>query len=214
SYSSQGSYGSHGSYSSSSVVTHVYASNAIPTSTVVAESTTGSGALHVAVPDGAVVWVNDSKTKSSGADRQYVSHGLKSGQSYTYRVKVQYERDGKTVTENKVATLTAGGEATLDFGAESAPAIAEDSDTSTKLTLLVPADAKVTLAGAETRQSGAEREFVTTRLAEGKVWEDYTVRVEVAVNGKTEVQERSINLRGGESQRLAFDFGGSKLAAN
>ena len=47
------------------------------------------------------------------------------------------------------------------------------------LTLHVPADAKVTLAGVETKQSGETRQFATTRLASGQNWDGYKVVVEM-----------------------------------
>jgi len=83
----------------------------------------------------------------------------------------------------------------------------------TTLTVHVPADAKITLAGVPTKQSGETREFATTKLAPGQTWNNYTVRVEVTRNGKTLAQDRTIMLTGGESQELSFDVGGMQLAA-
>lgn len=230
---SSGSTGSYGGYSSVTTHSHVIASTPTVTRVVaakpVAPAVTGSGTLRVSVPADATVYVNDRKTTSTGSQRQYVSNGLKQGQSYTYRVRVEYERNGKTVTESKVASLTLGSDETLAFDASSpAPAAvladeddAEEADEAevaskqaiTKLALRVPADAKVTLAGAATKQTGAEREFITTRLEAGATWEDYTVRVEAKVDGEPVVQQRRITLRGGESQAMVFNFESAKLAS-
>jgi len=174
--------------------------------------------LRVNVPTDAVVYVNDSKTTSTGSQRQYVSHGLKEGQSYTYNVRVEFEREGQLVSESKSVSLSAGGDESLAFeAAPAAPIVAEepadDDETVTKLTVKVPADAKVTLAGAATKQVGAEREFLTTRLAAGATWEDYTILVEAEVNGEIVTQKRTITLRGGESQALVFDFEPATLAS-
>ena len=49
----------------------------------------------------------------------------------------------------------------------------------------MPADAKVFLAGNESKSTGANREFVTTKLAAGQSWDNYTVRVELMRNGQT-----------------------------
>ncbi len=196
SYSSHGSAGgvistaSHGGY---------YSQAAAGSSTVIASVEKASGSLAVHVPAGAIVYVNDHKTTSTGTMRAYVSHSLNAGQTYNYNVRVEYKQDGKTVVETKVATLTGGGEASLSFG-QPTPMVAEA--TKTKLTLSVPAAAKVTLAGATTRQAGNERQYITTSLPEGETWDSYTVRVEVA--GST--QEKTITLRGGEAQHLVFSF--------
>ncbi|MFO0790509.1 MAG: TIGR03000 domain-containing protein [Pirellulales bacterium] len=82
----------------------------------------------------------------------------------------------------------------------SAPAV------KTRLTLHVPADAKVTLAGIETKQTGEVREFATSKLASGQNWNDYKVVIEVTRDGKNLREERTINLVGGQSQDLAVNF--------
>jgi uncharacterized protein (TIGR03000 family) len=76
----------------------------------------------------------------------------------------------------------------------------------TKLTLRVPAEAKVTLAGVETKQAGEVREFATSRLTSGEVWKDYKIVVEMNRDGETVREERTIKLTGGQDQELAVDF--------
>ena len=204
---SHGSTGSHGSYGGGSVI-YSHASKTAVAKPVVVASNDASGSLQVSVPADAVVYVNDHKTTSTGVVRNYVSNGLKQGAAYKYRVRVEYDVNGKTVTETKVATVIGGGSADLEFGDQ--PSLATSPAPETKLTLSVPADASVTLAGAATGQGGAEREYTTTKLPAGASWDNYVV--EVTVGGQT--QERTINLVGGESQHLVFDFAdAAKLAA-
>lgn len=205
SYGSAGSHGSTGSYGStggySSVGSHGgYSSITAATPTLVAKTETGSGQLIVSVPAAAKVFVNDRATTSTGSSRNYVSNGLAVGKTYKYRVRVEYELDGEPVVETKVATLTGGGQASLEFG-QAVEAVAKKA-VETKLTLSVPADAKVTLSGAATQQTGQEREYTTTQLADGSSWDNYVVSVTVG----EETQDRVITLRGGESQHLVFDF--------
>ena len=82
----------------------------------------------------------------------------------------------------------------------------------TKLTIRVPAEAKVTLAGIATKQAGEVREFSTDKLASGQAWQNYTIHVEVTRDGKTVAQDRQITLTGGAQQELSFDFGGEQVA--
>jgi uncharacterized protein (TIGR03000 family) len=82
----------------------------------------------------------------------------------------------------------------------------------TKLTLHVPAEAKVTLAGIATKQAGDVREFSTDKLASGQAWQNYMIHVEVVRDGKTVAQDRQITLTGGAQQELSFDFGGEQVA--
>src|SRR5690606_12159789 len=95
----------------------------------------------------------------------------------------------------------------LSFGAGEDQQVANAAEaTKTQLTLTVPENAKVFLAGSSTDQTGTVRTFATHRLDAGQTWEGYTVHVELERNGKTEVREETLNITGGESYELAFDF--------
>ncbi len=76
----------------------------------------------------------------------------------------------------------------------------------TRLTLHVPADATVTLAGVETKQTGEVRQFATSKLASGQTWSDYKVVIETTRDGKVQREERSLMLTGGQDQDLAINF--------
>ena len=84
--------------------------------------------------------------------------------------------------------------------------------TTTKLVLNVPAEAKVTLAGVDTRSSGATREFVTSLLT-GSSWTDYSVRVELQRDGETLVDERTVTLYPGDHQVMTIDFAAPQVAS-
>ena len=159
----------------------------------------GDATLTVNVPSDARVFVNGVKTTSVGSERSYISRGLQSGYDYTYEVRAEIERDGKIVEETKKVSLMAGRTARVAFelaAAEVAP--------STTLTLNVPADAKVFLAGSETTSKGEVREFTTTKLAAGQSWDDYTIRVTFTQDGQTISREKTIKLSAGDSQVLEF----------
>jgi len=85
------------------------------------------------------------------------------------------------------------------------------NETVTSLKVHVPMDASVYLEEQDTVSVGKLREFNTTDLTPGQVWENYNVRVVVERDGKTFTKVRKINLRGGEPRELYFDFG-DKLA--
>ena len=172
------------------------------------------GSLRVTVPSDAKVYVNDKPTKSTGVERHYVSHGLRGGQTYSYTVRAEFNRDGKPVVETKVVKLVAGREAKLAFSApEKEPVAATDANSETKLTLTVPAEAKVTLAGTVTKQTGKVRHFASRHLADGQTWDDYTILVEVERDGKKLSDERTIKLVGGQSRELVFNLDGMVLAS-
>jgi uncharacterized protein (TIGR03000 family) len=84
----------------------------------------------------------------------------------------------------------------------------------TSLTIHVPADAKISLAGVDTKQSGDIRQFATTRLAAGQTWDGYKVVAEMNKNGQTLHEERTIKLIGGEAQELSINFDSTNVATN
>lgn len=105
------------------------------------------------------------------------------------------------------------GYASTVIVSESAPVVAESQPAvKTRLTLNVPAEAKVTLAGVETKQTGETRQFATTRLAEGQVWSDYQVVIEMEQDGQTLREERTLTLTGGEPQELTVNFDSNQVA--
>jgi uncharacterized protein (TIGR03000 family) len=82
----------------------------------------------------------------------------------------------------------------------------------TRLTLRVPAEATVTLAGVNTKQTGEVRQFTTTRLTNGQVWDDYKIVVAMERDGQTLREERTIKLTGGVAQELSINFDSQQLA--
>ncbi len=162
--------------------------------------------LTVNVPQDARVLVNGVATRSTGSLRRYVSRNLTPGFDYTYEVKAEVTVNGKPVVQTKTVQLRAGQQTELAFDMNS------PTPMETSLTLHVPADAKVYLAGNQTRGSGAVRTFRTTKLADGQTWSDYVVRVVVDENGASRTKEESITLRAGEEREMTFNFNIDKVA--
>jgi uncharacterized protein (TIGR03000 family) len=109
---------------------------------------------------------------------------------------------------------SSGGYARNVIVRESAPVVVKSAPAvKTRLTLNVPAEAKVTLAGVETKQIGETRKFATTRLAAGQVWDGYTVVVEMERDGQMVREERTLKLTGGQPQELTVNFDSNQIAA-
>ncbi len=173
-----------------------------------------NGSLVVNVPADAKVFVNGLPTTSTGSQRTYVSKGLVPGQTYTYEVRAEVVRNGKTVSDTKSVKLTAGQEYAVAFSLDSTNEKVATEPQKTKLTLHVPVTAKVTLAGRETNTPGEVREFTTSKLAPGSTWDDYTVVVTLERNGQMLTKEQTISLQAGENREMSFDFDSAQVAAN
>jgi uncharacterized protein (TIGR03000 family) len=217
SYGSSGSYGSHGSSGSyggyAAPVEESYSepSDAAPATPPQAPAEAGDAAapsasateatIWVNLPADAKVFVNDRETTSTGPTRHFVSRGLESGMSYSYQLRVEYQLDGKPQVEDKLVRLHAGESVQLAFGGADAAATAK-----TELKLHVPAEARVTLAGAATGQTGEDRTYTTSTLAQGQKWDGYVIRVELERDGQKLVEEKTLSIEGGQTYELSFEF--------
>jgi uncharacterized protein (TIGR03000 family) len=76
-----------------------------------------SALLTVSVPADAKVFVNGQPTRSTGELRQYASSGLEPAAVYGYRVRAEFVRNGKPISEEKTVQLTAGQTSSLSFSA-------------------------------------------------------------------------------------------------
>lgn len=170
---------------------------------------TGTTTLAVHVPVDARVYVNDTLTKTPGAHRRFISRGLANGYEYTYKVRAVVRRDGKELSDTRVVQVKAGQAANLAFNFDRA----SSNSVPTTLTLRVPEGAAVTLEGRETNAVGSVRQFTSTELAKGATWDNYNVVVTLQRDGRVETRKKTIDLIGGESRELTFDFGPARIAA-
>ena len=173
-----------------------------------------SALVGVRVPAGASVFVNGRPTRSAGVRRWYVSRGLEPGRAYAYEIRVELMRGDESLVETKRIRVRGGQRADLEFRFEETQTAQRPSDDSPRTTLIlrVPEDAKVTLAGRETKANGPVREFSTTKLLAAGQWADYPVRVEIQRDGKTLVQKRTITLAAGQKVEETFDFDAPQVA--
>jgi uncharacterized protein (TIGR03000 family) len=121
---------------------------------------------------------------SCGSNGGYSSSGSAGGHAYSYGGGEYYTSVQPTATPIVTVAQT--------------PAV------KTQLTLRVPAGAKVSLAGVQTKQTGEVRQFTTTKLANGQAWENYQIVVEMDRDGKLVREERTITLTGGQPQELSL----------
>jgi len=172
--------------------------------------------LTISVPADAKIFVNGKETRTEGGKRTYVSRDLKEGYSYAYDVEARWERNGETLTEKRHVDLRAGVHETvqLDFADAIARQDAKAEKVETVLSLRVPADAQVKLAGHSTKGEGPVRIFKTRVLADGQQWKDYKIQVSVNRNGHAITKSKVITLGGGEDRNFVFDFSANEVADN
>ncbi|OWK36125.1 hypothetical protein FRUB_08688 [Fimbriiglobus ruber] len=74
---------------------------------------------------------------------------------------------------------------------------------SAQLTVELPADAKLYVDGVLTKGTGATRQFHTPSLVAGESF-FYDMKAEIEVNGRTEVEQKRVIVRAGDSLNEAF----------
>lgn len=179
----------------------------LPDSGSMLRQSADSAILAVRVPADARVFVNGMLTKTPGTDRQYVSRGLAPGNDYTYEVRVEVTRDGRTYSNTQTVNLRANGTNELAFRMDQGFApVTSQTPAGTSLTVRVPDGARVTLEGRSTEATGEVRKFITRELRDGQRWEGYRVVVELEQDGRVETSVKTIDLVGGKSHELSFDF--------
>jgi uncharacterized protein (TIGR03000 family) len=72
--------------------------------------------LELHVPAGASIWFDGAATTQTGAVRQFLSPALTPGQSYVYKVRVQWKDGEQMIDQTRPVTVRAGDRINLDFG--------------------------------------------------------------------------------------------------
>ncbi len=171
------------------------------------QASRGTAVLAVDVPADAKIYVNGNQTTTEGSHRVYRSSGLVSGQTYKYEVRAVVDRDGKRQELTKSVKLTANSEAKISFE------FANTEQSETVVTLHVPAEAKVNLAGTDTQKTGSKRVFRTGQLEAGQVWDDYRISVTLERGGQEITREKTVSISGGQAYEFKFDFNDSSVAS-
>jgi uncharacterized protein (TIGR03000 family) len=88
----------------------------IPAPKALADSQTEAPAqLTVSVPADAQVWIEGTKTSSTGPVRNFQSPPLDPNSQYRYEVRARWTENGHEVTQTRQVPVTAGARARVDF---------------------------------------------------------------------------------------------------
>jgi uncharacterized protein (TIGR03000 family) len=81
----------------------------------VSNGATGRATVIVKLPADARLFADARQLSLTGAERKFVSPELPAGQEFTYRFRIEYDRDGETVSVTKKVPVRAGGTVTVEF---------------------------------------------------------------------------------------------------
>jgi len=105
---------------------------------LVSNGPTGRATVIVKLPTDARLSVDGRGLSLTGAERKFVSPELPVNQQFVYRFKVEYERDGETLSVTKRVPVQAGGTVTVEFTDLTAAKPAQSDKTSGTPTSTAP----------------------------------------------------------------------------
>jgi uncharacterized protein (TIGR03000 family) len=81
--------------------------------------------LIVKVPAGAKLYIDDHLMRSASTKRVFRTPSLEAGQLYYYILRVEVERDGKTISQTKRVLVRAGQQVSASFSARKMEMVAK-----------------------------------------------------------------------------------------
>jgi uncharacterized protein (TIGR03000 family) len=170
-----------------------------------------------------------SSSCSTGCARSHGSHGCSSacssscsrGGLFSHRNRCSCAPACSTVVVGCACSgTTTGGEKKPLPGGEKKPMGEElkkpkgsvQSSAPATIVVTLPADARLTVDGMPTNSLTERRTLLTPELQFGETYV-YTLRAEIVREGRTEVQSHEVNVRGGETSTVQFQFQNQGVAS-
>ncbi|MCS6852899.1 MAG: TIGR03000 domain-containing protein [Gemmataceae bacterium] len=144
------------------------------------------------------MYVDGEQAPLTSAKRTFQTPPLQQGRDYFYTIKAEMVRGGRTVSESKRVIVRAGQVSRVRFEEP------EVATARTRITVQLPADAKLYVNGDLCPLTTATRRFDTPELPTGQTYA-YTFRAEVERAGRTVSANRTVVFRAGEP--VTVDFG-------
>jgi uncharacterized protein (TIGR03000 family) len=166
-------------------------------------------AVLVRLPADARLYANQVLTAPGSAERQFVTPELEPGRDYHYVLRTEVSRDGRTVSEARRVVVRAGERLRVEFDDPGEPLDADRA----RVTVKLPADAKLYVDGKPTELASESRAWESTRLDDDREYY-YDVTVEVTRDGQKQTQTKRVLVRAGQKVRVDFgDLTGPTAAA-
>lgn len=147
----------------------------------------------VRVPANAKLLANGQATELTGEQRVFRTPNLTPGEDFKYNLAIEINVDGETKTIAKQITVRAGHRTNVDFTERA----------SSEVTVNLPAKARLTVDGIDTRVNGGKHTFKTPELTKGQPF-SYIFRAEIDRNGTMEIVRQEVKFKAGEPVNVDF----------
>jgi uncharacterized protein (TIGR03000 family) len=156
--------------------------------------------VAVRLPADATLFADGKKTDLTSTERLFMTPSLQLGQRYQYELKVEYIRDGKPISESKTVFVKAGERTDVEFVDVG---IAKNEKVSSKVTVLLPKDAKLFVENRSEPFVSLQTEFQTPELPKGQEF-SYLFRAEIVREGKKQSQTQQVIFKAGDPIKVDF----------
>jgi uncharacterized protein (TIGR03000 family) len=174
--------------------------------TAVAGAYAGAGApatVVVKAPAGVSLTVNDQPTTLRKTEETFNTPNLQPGLTYSYVFKAEAVREGKPVSVTRRVSVRAGEESRVDLTDMTAEAPNRVPGDVARVTVLLPADARLSVDGVALRAGSAKRTFDTPKIEPGRSYH-YTFTAEVVRDGQTHTRNRRVYVEAGKEATVDF----------
>jgi uncharacterized protein (TIGR03000 family) len=152
----------------------------------------------VKAPAGVQLSVEDRDLPRTVGEQAFRTPELEPGYAYTYTFKARVVREGKTVSYTKQVRVRAGESATADF-----TKLATEGKDAAKITVKLPADARLYVDGTLCPLTSELRTFTTPELDAGQKYY-YTLKAEVVRGGETRTSRKRVIVEAGKDVTVEF----------
>jgi uncharacterized protein (TIGR03000 family) len=149
----------------------------------------------VKAPANARLIVNGQPTAIQGTEQTFATPDLEAGRTYAYNFQVETVQDGKSVSRTKRLIVQAGQRAEVDLN--------EGTPDTARITVKLPADARLSVDGVTFATTEGARTFETPKLEAGRSYY-YTLRAEMVRDGKTHSEDKRVVVEAGKEVKVEF----------
>jgi uncharacterized protein (TIGR03000 family) len=142
--------------------------------------------------------VEDRDLPRTSGEQAFRTPQLKPGYVYTYNFTAHVVRDGKTIAYTKQVKVRAGESATADF-----TKLAAQGKDSARITVKLPADARLYVDGKLCPLTSDTRAFTTPELIAGQKYY-YALKAEVVRGGETHTARKRVIVEAGKDVAVEF----------
>lgn len=151
----------------------------------------------VDLADGAALYVDGQRMPMSGS-QSFNTPSLEIGKDYYYTMKAVATQNGQTVSQTKRVNVRAGETTRVAFNE-----LKPEAGATARVTVKLPADARLTVNDQPTTLTSAVRSFNTPSLEAGKDY-FYTMKAEIVRDGKTLTETQKITVAAGKDINVEF----------